>query len=219
MENKQQNIHKAIDHLKKVDKRLSKVIETIGPLHWDRDNSDSFFFITHEIVGQMLSSKVATIIFQRLIDLCEGIITPESISHLNLIQLRGIGLSTSKSTYIKELAEKIKTQEIEFHHLPSLTDTEIIKELKKINGVGNWTAKMYLLFFLEREDILPFEDSAFLQTYKWLYDKKELTSDEIITRCQIWKPYSSIASRYLYKALDTGLTKIPLDKFLKNEAN
>ena len=68
-------------------------------------------------------------------------------------------------------------------------------------------AKMYLIFTLNRMDVLPYEDVAFLQTYAWLYNKKYLQPAAIIKRCKKWKPYSSIAARYFYYALDMGLTK------------
>ena len=83
----------------------------------------------------------------------------------------------------------------------------MIKELTKIKGIGVWTAKMYLLFVLNREDILPYEDVAFLQGFSWAYETKDLSPATVKKKCRKWKPYSSIAARYLYRALDTGLTK------------
>lgn len=66
---------------------------------------------------------------------------------------------------------------------------------------------MYLLFVLDRQDILPFEDAAFLQSYCWMYKTNDKTKEAIIKRCKKWKPYSSVAARYLYRALDMGFTK------------
>ena len=76
---------------------------------------------------------------------------------------------------------------------------------------------MYLIFYLQREDILPLEDGAFLQAYKWLYNTKVTKPQSITKRCAKWKPYTSIGARYMYRALDTGLTKIPIKKFLESE--
>ena len=89
-----------------------------------------------------------------------------------------------------------------------------MKQLMSIKGVGIWTSKMYLMFFLKREDILPVEDVAFLQAFKWLYGYKNPSSLTVERRCKKWKPYSSIAARYMYIALDSGLTKIPVSEFL-----
>lgn len=84
---------------------------------------------------------------------------------------------------------------------------DVIKKLTSVRGIGNWTAKMYLLFVLGRQDILPYEDGAFLQSYRWMYRTDECATQAVLKRCKKWKPYSSIASQYLYRALDMGLTK------------
>jgi DNA-3-methyladenine glycosylase II len=95
-----------------------------------------------------------------------------------------------------------------------MTDTEIIKKLTSIRGIGNWSAKMYLIFVLNRQDILPLDDAAFLQSYCWMNNTKDRTKLSVEKNCIKWKPYSSIATRYLYRALDTGLTN---NKFTINK--
>lgn len=214
------NLHCKFDagmqHLIKNDIRLAKVIKTIGPLNIDHVEADSFYFLTREIIGQMLSAKVSRIIFERLLSLCNGKLSAQNIALLSHDSLRHIGLSQSKTKFIKGLASAVLSNEIDFSKLSSLSDEDVIRELKKIHGIGNWTAKMYLLFFLQRNDVLPLEDGAFLQTFKWLYDKNSPAVKEIEKICSSWKPYSSIASRYLYIALDSGLTKIPINDFLNN---
>lgn len=104
----------------------------------------------------------------------------------------------------------------DFSSLTDLSDEEAFRQLTSIKGIGHWTAKMYLLFFLKREDILPYEDVAFIQAYKWLYSARVTKRESVIRRCRKWKPYSSLAARYLYRALDDGLTKIPIKDFLKD---
>ena len=84
---------------------------------------------------------------------------------------------------------------------------EVISHLTNIKGIGNWTAKMYLIFVLDRSDVLPYEDVAFQQSYKWLYNTSSTEKADIIKRCKKWSPYATVASRYLYRALDMGLTK------------
>ena len=207
----------SLDHLQKVDKRLSKVIERIGVLeyHSYNDSGDGFVFLVREIVGQMISSKVKKVLYNRLLELCANEITPCRISALSIEDLRGIGLSKSKSEYIINLANWTKEGSINFSALNQLSDENIIKSLTAIKGIGNWTAKMYLIFFLQREDVLPYEDGAFLQAYKWLYNTKKTTPESISRKCKKWKPYQSIGARYMYQALDRGLTKIPLKEFLE----
>ena len=211
-------MRKAITYLKNVDKHLSKVIDRIGNLDTSTYNNDtdSFCFLVREIVGQMISSNVKKVIWGRLIDICNNQITPQNIDSLSTEQLRSIGLSTSKSNYIKGLASLVKKGDFNFNNLKYLSDAEIMKQLTSIRGIGNWTAKMYLIFFLQREDVLPYEDGAFLQAYKWLYNTNNTKPISIKRRCKKWKPYSSIGARYMYRALDTGLTSIPVKTFLAN---
>ena len=206
----------AIQHLKKADVRLSKVIDKIGSIDYSAYNNhpDSFLFLVREIVGQMISSSVKKVIWGRFMVLCDNAITPSIVSKLRLEQLRSIGLSQAKSSYILNLAKLVSNNEIDFEKLETMPDDEVMNVLTSIKGIGNWTAKMYLLFFLQREDILPYEDGAFLQAYKWLYNTKVIKPESIARRCKKWKPYTSIGARYMYRALDTGLTKIPISDFL-----
>lgn len=205
----------AVEHLISADSRLKKVIESVGELQIYRyGSSDVLIFLVREIVGQMISSGVKKLIFQRLLDLCNNNITPETLNNLTVEQLHEIGLSNAKSNYILNLAHLVSVKAIDFDYINSLNDDEALKELVKIKGIGKWTAKMYLIFFLQRENILPYEDGAFLQAYKWLYNTKNVTPESISRKCKKWKPYQSIGARYMYQALDRGLTKIPLKEFL-----
>lgn len=197
---------KSILHLCKHDKRLERVIETIGPIEYYVDR-DPFSFMVHEIIEQMLSKKSAETIYSRFQEICDGVVTPQIVSRLSIIEIRNSGTSTAKAKYIKNLAEIVSNGDLDFESLSFLSDQEIIKKLTNIQGIGTWTAKMYLIFVLCREDILPFEDGAFLQSYRWLYNTEDCSRTAIIKKCKKWKPYSAIAARYLYQALDQGLTK------------
>jgi DNA-3-methyladenine glycosylase II len=168
---------------------------------------DGFSFLVNQIIGQMLSAKVASKISERLILLCGGKITPQSILALDDEAMRKTGMSLSKANYIKTLSKSFLDKEICFEAINTLDDKEVIKELTKIKGIGVWTVKMYLIFVLDRKDVLPYEDAAFLQSYSWLYKTEDISKYAIEKRCKKWKPYSSIGARYLYKALDMGLTK------------
>jgi len=207
-----------IIHLENVDHRLGRVIHEIGDIEThDYSEVDGFTFLVREIVGQMISAKVKKTIYNRLLGICNQIVTPSTIDALAISDLRQIGLSTSKSNYIKNLATIVKDGSLNLEELLALPDDEVKKRLTAIKGIGQWTSKMYLLFFLGREDILPYEDGAFIQAYKWLYDTEGIKPKDIISRCRVWSPYSSLASKYLYRALDTGLTTIDIDSFLSEE--
>lgn len=195
-----------IKYLCSKDKRLAKLISIIGPISYST-YKDPYVFIVHEIIEQMLSIKAATKIFERLENLCEGNISPATINSLTDEQIKSIGTSNSKVSFIRAVTNAVETKELDFSVLPTLSDKEAFSALTKVRGIGKWTAKMYLMFVLNRQDVLPAEDAAFLQAYKWLYKRDNDSKEEIEKRCKKWKPYSSIASRYLYRALDSGLTK------------
>lgn len=197
----------AIIYLKRNDKRLEKLINYIGDIECHK-HLDSFSFIVEEIVSQMLSNKVADVICKRLYGICSGALTVESLSCKTVADLRAIGISSAKSQYILSFTEAVKSCQLDLEGLAHLSDKEVMSQLMAIRGIGSWTAKMYLLFVLQRPDILPFEDGAFQQSFMWLYCFKQKPNHDTVEKmCKKWKPYSSTASRYLYRALDMGLTK------------
>ncbi len=197
----------SIKYLCEKDKRLSKVISMIGPISYSPYISDPYGFLVHEIIEQMLSVKAGEKIFNRLVDLCDGSITPETINSLSDEQIKSIGTARSKVTYIRFLTDAILNENLNVYDLQNDSDEEVYQKLTALKGIGSWTAKMFLIFVLDRKDILPYEDVAFLQAYMWLYKTNDCSKQSIEKRCKKWKPYSSIASRYLYRALDSGLTK------------
>lgn len=194
-------------YLKNRDKRLAVVINHIGSIECNK-HGDSFAFIVEEIVGQMLSNKVADVICDRLLQLCGGVLSVESLSAKSINDLRSIGISKAKSQYILLFAEAVKNHDIDLDELADLPDKKVMERLMSLRGIGSWTAKMYLLFVLNRPDVLPYEDGAFQQSFAWLYGcNHKPTREEMERKCKKWKPHSSLATRYLYRALDMGLTK------------
>lgn len=198
--------HPVVQHLCKKDKRLAKLIDMVGEIEY-RTQPDCFARLVRSIINQMLSNKVSHVIGDRVAALCGGSITAENLLKLDREQLRGAGLSYTKADNILDIAKAASDGSLDFSNFPNMTDEEVIKELTRLRGIGTWSAKMFLIFTLNRMDVLPFEDVAFLQTYAWLYKTKDLQPASIVKRCKKWKPYSSIAARYFYYALDMGLTK------------
>lgn len=186
------------------DEHLALLIHRYGELNYSV-HDEAFSFLVETIVGQMLSNKVADVISARLYALCGEGLTSEAILHQDISTLKSVGLSVNKSEYILRMATHIRDHPRFFNELVHLTDAEIIRALTSLHGIGSWSAKMYLIFVLNRLDVLPFEDGAFLRAYKWLYNTEDVTATSIIQRCESWKPYSSLAARYLYRALDTRL--------------
>lgn len=170
-------------------------------------HDDQYEFIVHEIIEQMLSIKTGNKIFSRLVDLCGGKITSKAVSKLTDDEIKSIGTAASKVSYIRSITVATLDGSIDYMALETMSDNKVFKKLTAIKGIGKWTANMYLIFILNRMDILPTNDAAFLQAYEWLYKTDDRSDASIKKRCKKWKPYSSIASRYLYRALDGGFTK------------
>lgn len=154
----------------------------------------------------MLSNKVADVLSERFWKLSEG--TPAAVASLSSEEVRAIGTSSAKAKYIISLAKEF----LSFPNLPdqliSMPDEEVIARLTKIPGIGSWSAKMYLIFVLDRQDVLPYEDGAFNQAFEAVFGIIDSSKSKRRVReyCKIWKPYSSIAARYLYRYLDMGFT-------------
>lgn len=179
----------------------------VGPITYSPYENDPYRFLIHEIIDQMLSVKVGQKIFSRLEELCAGDINPDTITALTNEQIRSTGTSNAKVGYIRNLTNALESGVLSFDNLKEMSDIDIIHEMTKIRGIGAWTAKMYLIFVLNRPDILPVEDGAFLQGYRWAYKTGDCKPASVAKKCKKWKPYSSIAARFFYRALDMGLTK------------
>ncbi|MDP4160124.1 MAG: DNA-3-methyladenine glycosylase 2 family protein, partial [Bacillota bacterium] len=149
---------KEIDYLKSKDKRLSAVIDKIGMIEREI-TPDPFRALISSVVSQQISKKAAETVWNRLSTLL-GNITPESISQAELSAIQGCGMSTRKATYILGIADAAKSGVVDFEHLSSLTDEEIIKKLSSLHGVGVWTAEMILIFSLCRPDVVSYKDLA-----------------------------------------------------------
>lgn len=200
---------KSILYLTKKDKNLKLAFDLIGPVSYQL-YSDPYAFLVETIIGQMLSNKVADVLCGRLKNRCSGSITPAAIQELSPEALRSLGVSNAKAKYIQNLTEAVCNGSLDLTKLNAMSDDEVLKALTAIHGIGNWSAKMFLIFVLGREDVLPYEDGAFLQAYSWLYKTDQLKKADIEKKCKKWKPYSSIAARYLYRLLDGGYTSASL---------
>ena len=195
-------------HLALADPLLGKAMRLVGDLEYSaHPNTEDFFFST--IIGQMMSNTVADVIESRVSAMCDGKMTADAILILGTERMRSAGVSMQKAEYITLFAQKVKAEPQFLTDLAAKSNGEVLKELTSLRGIGNWTAKMYLLFVLNRADILPYEDGAFLQAYRWLYQTQDTNPALIKERCKVWKPYESIASRFMYRLLDCGYTKWP----------
>lgn len=196
------------------DPQLARVIRAVGEISCETFEEEPFRFLVHEIVEQMLSVKAGERIFGRICELCGGKISPRKIALLSEDDLRAAGTSRPKARAILGLAQSVLRREIDFKKLPEMSDADAMRALTSLRGIGNWTAKMYLIFVLGREDVLPLEDGAFVQVFRWLCAgdvpagaQVDVSPAAIRARGACWRPYSSLAARFLYAALDSGLTR------------
>ena len=151
------------------------------------------------IINQQLSTASAAAVKERVFDLLDGDVTPEAVLAADEGALRDAGLSGMKIEYVRNAAVAFQENNLTREGLADHSPEEVIDELTEIKGVGEWTARMYLLFVLEHEDVLPLGDLAIRRGIDQLYgDGEELTREEMREIAEEWRPYRSVAARYIW---------------------
>lgn len=197
-------MRKAIQHLQTADPVLAAIIGRIGPYKIGY-REPVFETLVRSIVFQQLSGKVARVIFQRLLDaMAGGAVTPDAILRLRPDRMRRLGLSRQKIEYIRDLARHTRDGRLVFDHLPGLSDEDVIERLTEVKGIGVWTAHMFLIFALQRHDVLPTGDLGIRVAVKKAYGLEDLPkSAELEAMGAKWRPWCSVAAWYLWRSLDT----------------
>jgi DNA-3-methyladenine glycosylase II len=221
-------MRKAVLHLKKSDPLMRAIIERVGPCRMEF-GEPTFHSLAEAIVYQQLNGKAAATIFNRFTALTGDPVTPEGILKLSAEQLRAVGLSKQKSSYLFDMAERTQRRDLDFSKLADMTDEEVIEHLTQVKGVGVWTAHMFLMFTLQRANVLPTGDFGIrMAMHKHYLDraaKKKNGTGKTKTKKRIakapkvkitlpnpeqmekiakrWEPYRSIACWYLWRSLDT----------------
>jgi len=195
-------MRKAINHLKKSDPVLRDIIERVGPCRMEFGPPE-FCSLAESIMYQQLNGKAAATIWERFLVVAGKPLTPEGILKLSDEQMRSVGLSKQKSAYLKDLAAKTAAGLLDFSRLPELSDEEVIQHLTQVKGIGVWTAHMFLMFTLQRPDVLPTGDYGVQAAIKRHYRKRKLPKPEVMEKiARAWSPYRSIACWYLWRSLD-----------------
>lgn len=194
-----------IVHLSK-DKKLKKIIDLQGPFLLDR-KKNIYLHLCKSIMSQQLSTKVATVIFNRFISLYTAKTpTAQQIVDTPFDALRGIGLSNAKVNYIQNVCRFFIEKKITDKKLQKMSDEEVIECLTQIKGVGRWTVEMILMFTLGREDVFAVDDLGIQQGMARLYKleqvNKKLLKEKMIILSNKWKPYRTYACRYLWNWKD-----------------
>lgn len=173
-------------------------------LYTEREWESGFERLVVSVINQSISTAAAAAVRERVYDLFDGPITPETILDMDDEKLANAGLGKQKTKYVNNVAEAFLERDLSRAALADHTDEEVIEELTRIHGIGEWTARMYLLFVLGREDVLPLGDLAVRRGIEELYnDGEELTRSEIREIADAWRPYRSAGTKYVWAAYES----------------
>jgi DNA-3-methyladenine glycosylase II len=195
-------------HLHRADPVMARLIDEGGPLPAEMDRrgrpEEPYGVLVRAITGQQLSVKAAASIWQRVVDRFGGTPTPEQILADDPEELRvACGFSRAKVVYLRSLAEHVVSGELELDRLPDMPDEEVMRELTAVKGIGEWTAHMFLMFTLQRPDVLAAGDLGVRNAAMRAYGlERPPAAAELKALAEPWRPYRTRASLYLWRSLD-----------------
>jgi DNA-3-methyladenine glycosylase II len=202
---------KARTALAKSDPTMAALIERVGRIDLatrlrrrsEERPADAYGALLRAIVGQQLSTKAARTIYLRVLDIFGGVTpSPEQLLQASEADLRGAGLSGRKVEYIQDLARHVLSGELELDRLGELSDEEAIAEMVAVRGLGQWTAEMFLIFHLERPDVLSGGDLGIRKAVQIEYGLEQMPPPaQVLDIGEPWRPYRSLASLYLWESL------------------
>ncbi|HEY3092574.1 MAG TPA: DNA-3-methyladenine glycosylase [Vicinamibacterales bacterium] len=173
-----------------------------------RQHTNPFKALARAIVGQQLSAKAAATIFSRFEALYDAFPTPAQVLATPDERLRAVGLSSQKLGYVRDLCRRIEEGQLPLEVLERMEDEAIIEALTQVKGVGRWTAEMFLIFRLQRPDVLPVGDLGIVKAVQRAYKLRKAPSPDRLTRIgEAWRPYRSVACWYLWASLNNDPTK------------
>lgn len=199
------NYRAAVRHLKRTDPVMGSLIARVGPCRFGKQTDHSHFHhLTRAIVYQQLSGKAAATIHRRFLELFDGR-SPEAEEVLDQPEtaLRGCGLSTQKTRYVRDLAGHVRDASLKLDRIHALPDDEVIAALTRVKGIGRWSAQMFLMFRLGRPDVLPDGDLGIQNAVRRAYGLRSLPAPRRVRRIGApWSPWATIASWYLWRSID-----------------
>ncbi len=192
----------AVGHLIKKDRIMKRLI----PLNREgsvESRGDPFMTLARSIVGQQISVKAAESVWQRVLKGCGRRFTPLTVQRLGLEGLRSCGLSLRKAEYVTDLASHFKNKQVQPQNWGQMQDEDVINDLIAIRGIGRWTAEMFLIFNLQRPNVLPLDDVGLLKAISMHYFSGEPVSRfEAREVAEAWSPWCTVATWYLWRSLD-----------------
>ena len=183
-------------YLRKKDKRLGEVINQIGMIERAVD-TDLFSAVVHHIIGQQISTKAQTTIWQRMQDAL-GVVNAETILAAGAPKLQAQGMTFRKAEYITDFAQKVHSGAFSLDAVAQMPDAEAIQALTALKGIGVWTAEMILLFCLQRPDVLSYDDLAIQRGLRMVYHHRDIDRARFERYRRRYSPYGSVASLYLW---------------------
>ena len=194
----------ALEYLKKTEPRFGTLVDKFGEP--DFEPQDNYFkALVRSIIYQQLSGKSAFAIYSRYLQLFNSteFPSPQQVIAIPDSHYTSIGLSRQKTCYIKEISQAFSNKEIVPENIPKLKDDEIRKQFIKIKGIGPWTIDMFLMFALNRPDILPVNDLGIQKGFKLFFHLNELPDENfMVEKAKNWRPFRTIACWYLWKLVD-----------------
>jgi DNA-3-methyladenine glycosylase II len=169
----------------------------------DAQHTEPFTALSHAIISQQLSSKAAATIARRFDALLGGAPTSASLAAVSDDQLRGVGLSSQKIRYMRDLCARVDDGSLPLRRLETLADGEVVDALTQVKGIGRWTAEMFLMFRLHRPDVLPVGDLGIVKAVQRAYRLRRAPDAARLEKIgEPWRPYRSVACWYLWASLD-----------------
>lgn len=193
--------HDACRALAQRDPTMARIVASCGD-GFLVSRGDAFQTLARSIVGQQISVKAAASVWNRFAARCRDV-DPERVARMRVTTLRGCGLSQRKAEYLKDLAARFLSREVDPRRWPHLDDDAVIAELCCVRGIGRWTAEMFLIFNLLRPDVYPVDDVGMLRGIALHYrDGTKVTRDEAIEIGEAWRPWRTVATWYLWRIQD-----------------
>jgi DNA-3-methyladenine glycosylase II len=188
----------ATNYLTDTDEIMAGLI-TSYPDEVLKNHNNAFHTLMRAVVGQQISIKAADAIWQRLEAQLETI-SPSQFLTVGEDKLRQCGLSRQKISYLSAIARAFEEGTLTPSRWERMSDGEVVRQLVGIRGIGQWTAEMFLIFHLNRPDVLPLTDLGLLNAIQLHYGS--LSKSEMLTLSQQWQPYRTVATWYLWRSLD-----------------
>ncbi|CAN0919361.1 DNA-3-methyladenine glycosylase 1 [Linum grandiflorum] len=197
-------IDAALNHLRSSDPLLATLIDSNTRPNFE-SSKPPFVSLARSIIFQQLATNAARSIYSRFLNLCGGEekIQPDTILALSALQLRGIGVSGRKASYLHDLAEKFRDGSLSDSAILKMEEDEMVKKLTAVKGIGVWSVHMFMIFSLHKPDVLPVGDLGVRKGVQGLYGLKGLPeAAEMDKVCDKWRPYRSVGAWYMWRLVE-----------------